>query len=56
MSQLVRLEGKHTTQNAHLSSGEGGFLVTTNEKLMAKAVIHSGSYGHFHTVRGTENE
>ena len=32
-------------------SGEGGFLVTSNEKLMARAVIHSGSYGHYHTVR-----
>ena len=36
-------------------SGEGGFLVTSSEKLMATAVIHSGSYGHFHTVRRDNN-
>ena len=30
-------------------------MVTSNEKLMAKAVIHSGSYGHFHTVSGAES-
>jgi len=44
------LLGCYSTQtNKLINSGEGGFLVTSNEKLMAKAVIHSGSYGHFHT-------
>ncbi len=28
----------------HLNSGEGGFLTTTDPALMARAVIHSGSY------------
>ncbi len=28
----------------HLNSGEGGFLTTNNPEIMAKAVIHSGSY------------
>jgi dTDP-4-amino-4,6-dideoxygalactose transaminase len=28
----------------HLNSGEGGFLTTDNAELMAKAVMHSGSY------------
>jgi dTDP-4-amino-4,6-dideoxygalactose transaminase len=28
----------------HLNSGEGGFLTTNNSELMAKAVMHSGSY------------
>ena len=46
------------TQNLRLCmcSGEGGFLVTSNEKLMATAVIHSGSYGHFHTVGKVNNQ
>ena len=53
---INRSENQKIRRIQHLSSGEGGFLVTSNEKLMAKAVIHSGSYGHFHTVRGTECE
>jgi len=28
----------------HINSGEGGFLTTDNPELMAKAVMHSGSY------------
>lgn len=28
----------------HLNSGEGGFLTTTDPDLMARAIIHSGSY------------
>jgi len=28
----------------HINSGEGGFLVTADEKLMQRAIIHSGSY------------
>ena len=28
----------------HLNSGEGGFLTTSDSDIMAKAVIHSGSY------------
>ena len=28
----------------HLNSGEGGFLTTDNPQIMARAVIHSGSY------------
>lgn len=28
----------------HMNSGEGGFLVTDDESLMARAVVHSGSY------------
>ncbi len=28
----------------HLNSGEGGFLTTSDPELMARAVIHSGSY------------
>ena len=28
----------------HLNSGEGGFLTTDDPQIMAKAVIHSGSY------------
>jgi len=44
------LLGCYSTQtNKLINSGEGGLLVTSNEKLMATAVIHSGSYGHFHT-------
>jgi len=44
------LLGCYSTQtNKLINSGEGGFLVTSNEKLMARAVIHSGSYGHFYT-------
>ena len=31
-------------------------MVTSNEKLMATAVIHSGSYGHFHTVGKVNNQ
>ena len=31
-------------------------MVTSNEKLMARAVIHSGSYGHFHTVAKDNNQ
>ena len=31
-------------------------MVTPNEKLMATAVIHSGSYGHFHTVGKVNNQ
>lgn len=28
----------------HINSGEGGFLTTTNKTIMAKAIMHSGSY------------
>ena len=28
----------------HINSGEGGFLVTNNDEVIAKAIIHSGSY------------
>lgn len=28
----------------HLNSGEGGFLTTSDPEIMAKAIIHSGSY------------
>ena len=28
----------------HINSGEGGFLITNDEEIMAKAIIHSGSY------------
>jgi dTDP-4-amino-4,6-dideoxygalactose transaminase len=28
----------------HLNSGEGGFLISQNAELMAKAIMHSGSY------------
>jgi len=28
----------------HINSGEGGFLTTNDEEVMAKAIIHSGSY------------
>lgn len=28
----------------HLNSGEGGFLITNDAEIMARAVIHSGSY------------
>ncbi|MBV7298269.1 DegT/DnrJ/EryC1/StrS family aminotransferase [Enterovibrio paralichthyis] len=28
----------------HINSGEGGFLVTDNDEVMAKAIIYSGSY------------
>ena len=28
----------------HINSGEGGLLTTSNEEVMAKAIIHSGSY------------
>jgi dTDP-4-amino-4,6-dideoxygalactose transaminase len=28
----------------HINSGEGGFLVTDDEELMARAILHSGSY------------
>ena len=28
----------------HLNSGEGGFLTTDNPEIMARAVVHSGSY------------
>ena len=28
----------------HINSGEGGLLITSNEEIMAKAIIHSGSY------------
>lgn len=35
-----------TQTNKLINSGEGGFLVTAREDLMASAIIHSGSYGH----------
>jgi len=39
------LVGCFSTQTyKHLNSGEGGFLTTDNPELMAKAVMHSGSY------------
>jgi dTDP-4-amino-4,6-dideoxygalactose transaminase len=28
----------------HINSGEGGFLITSDEQLMAKAIMYSGSY------------
>ena len=28
----------------HINSGEGGFLITNDERIIAKAIIHSGSY------------
>lgn len=28
----------------HINSGEGGFLTTNNNEVMAKAIVHSGSY------------
>ncbi len=28
----------------HINSGEGGFLTTNNKEIIAKAIIHSGSY------------
>ncbi len=28
----------------HINSGEGGFLTTNNKEVMARAIIHSGSY------------
>jgi dTDP-4-amino-4,6-dideoxygalactose transaminase len=28
----------------HINSGEGGLLITNDEELMAKAIMHSGSY------------
>jgi len=28
----------------HINSGEGGFLTTDNDEIIAKAIIHSGSY------------
>ena len=31
-------------------SGEGGFLASDSEELISRAIIHSGSYGHFHQV------
>jgi len=46
--------GCYSTQtNKLINSGEGGFLATNSEELIAKAIIHSGSYGHFyqHTSR-----
>jgi len=41
----------------HLNSGEGGFLTTSDPELMARAVIHSGSYmlyGRHRAVPGEE--
>lgn len=42
--------------NKLMNAGEGGFLVTDDEELLAHAVIMSGSYGHFglHKSRGSE--
>lgn len=36
----------------HINSGEGGLLVTDDEQIMARAVVHSGSYMFFdrHTM------
>ena len=34
-----------------VSSGEGGFLATNDEELISKAIIHSGSYGHYIQVK-----
>lgn len=31
----------------HINSGEGGLITTDNAELMARAVVHSGSYMHF---------
>ena len=31
----------------HINSGEGGLITTDDAELMAKAVVHSGSYMHF---------
>ena len=31
----------------HINSGEGGMLTTDDAELMARAVVHSGSYMHF---------
>ena len=28
----------------HINSGEGGFLTTDDDEIIAKAIIHSGSY------------
>ena len=28
----------------HINSGEGGFLVTNDDEVIAKAIMHSGSY------------
>lgn len=32
----------------HLNSGEGGLLITDDEVVMAKAIMYSGSYMHYH--------
>jgi len=41
--------GCYSTQtNKLINSGEGGFLASDNEELISRAIIHSGSYGHFH--------
>jgi len=41
--------GCYSTQtNKLINSGEGGFLATNSEELISKAIIHSGSYGHFY--------
>jgi len=46
-----------TQTNKLINSGEGGFLVGSDSDLMARAVIHSGSYGHFtqHTARPADD-
>ncbi len=33
----------------HINSGEGGLLITPHDKVMAKAIIYSGSYMFFNT-------
>jgi len=41
--------GCYSTQtNKLINSGEGGFLATDSEELISKAIIHTGSYGHFY--------
>jgi len=40
--------GVYSTQtNKIINSGEGGFIVTNRDDIIERAVIHSGSYGHF---------
>jgi len=47
-----------TQTNKLINSGEGGFLATNDEVLISKAIIHSGSYGHYiqHTSRPQEDD
>lgn len=40
----------------HINSGEGGLLTTRDEKVIARAILHSGSYMLYHRHGSVPNE